>query len=176
VFASHFSLFFLLAAPLAAQVVVSEIMFNPMAKSATRNLSNLYSRADTLDLAGWPLASDGPSSPIHGFGETSLLHPGNMAIIFPSRYFENNSLYNSLILPLPPLLCRCSTLGENGLANTRGETVELRSCLLIRQQMATVSFSVPAATSVCSPPPVITNPPFCRHIGVPWYPCEWVAA
>ncbi|HNR67277.1 MAG TPA: lamin tail domain-containing protein [bacterium] len=167
-------LFFLLAAPLAAQVVVSEIMFNPDGEERDKESVEIFTLGPhTLDLAGWHLASDGPSSPIHGFGETSLLHPGQYGTIFPSRYFENNSLYNSLILPLPPLfVVDAAQLGENGLANTRGETVELRilpahpttngNCKLF---CACSNLGLQSTTR-------ITNSAVCRHIGVPWYPCD----
>ncbi|MBD3386824.1 hypothetical protein GF407_18115 [candidate division KSB1 bacterium] len=113
---------------LNAQVVLSEIMFNPTGVERYNEFVELNNSSphDSIDLNGW-LISDGEKfNTILPYEKNCLLKPLQYALLLSPNYFTNSTCYDSLI-PENTLLLTIepSTFGSYGLSNSRGEEISL---------------------------------------------------
>ncbi|MBN1541008.1 lamin tail domain-containing protein [candidate division KSB1 bacterium] len=128
---------------LMAQVVLSEIMFNPWGEERDNEFVEIVN-LDSLpvQIEGWIFSDGEQSTPIRGYDHSGFLQPKQYGLIFSPRYFANSTLYDSLISPAAALFVVESTqLGRNGLANSRAEPVSLFSAQ--GELIASYRYSVP---------------------------------
>jgi hypothetical protein len=129
-----------------SQIVLSEIMFNPIGDERLNEFIEIYNTSDSLfvDLNGWLVGDGEKLSSIVGREQGTLLKPGQFAILFVPSYYSESNAYEAII-PAAALRLTISQslLGNSGLANSRGETV-----LLCTADSVTVSswrYTVPNA-------------------------------
>jgi hypothetical protein len=123
------TLFLFGSGPAAAQVVLSEIMFNPAGNERYDEFVELYnlSPLDTIDLTGWLLSDSVGYNRITALsGGTAQLAPQHYALILVPGYFTNSTLYEGRI-PAEALLLTIdkSQFGSYGLNNSRSERISL---------------------------------------------------
>jgi len=113
-----------------SQVVLSEIMFNPIGDERLNEFIELYntSASLTVDLKGWLVGDGEKLAPIIARDQGTLLQPGQFAVLFVPDYYSESNAYQSII-PGDALRLTIgqSLFGSNGLANSRGETISLCS-------------------------------------------------
>lgn len=113
-----------------AQVVISEVMFDPAGPENTDEFVELYnvSPTDTVRLEGWSLGDGTGSDALSdaGAGSGTALGPRAYAVVLDPDYFAASTAYDSLI-PETALVLSVSgaTLGSAGLSNSKPETVTL---------------------------------------------------
>lgn len=113
-----------------AQVVISEVMFDPAGPENTDEFVELYnvSPTDTVRLEGWSLGDGTGSDALSdaGRGTGTALGPRGYAVVLDPDYFSASTAYDSLI-PETALVLSLSgaTLGSAGLSNSKPETVTL---------------------------------------------------
>ncbi|MDZ7291068.1 MAG: lamin tail domain-containing protein [candidate division KSB1 bacterium] len=112
----------------SAQVILSEVMFNPSGNENTNEFIEIYnaSTSDSLSLAGWRI---GDQTEIDLLVSPDLLYwlaPGQFAIVLDPGYFQSSTLYDSLIPPQALILTiDDNSFGSGGLSNSTAETVVL---------------------------------------------------
>jgi len=120
---------FFCAGPAVAQIVLSEIMFNPAGNERYDEFVELYnlSPSDTVDLDGWLLSDSS------GWGRIAAA-PGGGARLAPHRYglilvpgYYTTSLFYAGRIPADALLLTIdrAQFGSYGLNNTRPERVSI---------------------------------------------------
>lgn len=113
-----------------AQVVISEVMFDPAGSENADEFVELFnvSPTDTVRLEGWSLGDGTGSDALSdaGAGTGTALGPRGYALVLDPDYFESSAAYESLI-PETALVLSVSgaTLGSAGLSNSKTETVTL---------------------------------------------------
>ncbi|MBN1478999.1 hypothetical protein EH223_15000 [candidate division KSB1 bacterium] len=111
-----------------AQVILSEIMFNPAGNERTNEYVELYNagKSESVDLLGWLLSDGTKFSTILPFEESSILHPGQHAIVLVPQYFDESNAYDSVI-PEDALILTIdkSQFGAYGFKNSESECVSL---------------------------------------------------
>ena len=142
------ALFCALAATAHAQIILSEIMFNPAGSERTDEFIELYnlSAADTVDLSDWlisdstgsnrvtalsasgvPAASDsGAAAFAASWRRGARLAPQSYALLLVPGYFTSSTLYNDRI-PDSALVLTIdeAQFGSLGLNNSRPERISL---------------------------------------------------
>ncbi len=112
----------------AAQVVLSEIMFDALGSDAHDEfveIVNLSSR-ESVDLSGWQISDGSGNDFIVGYNQGLILNPGQFAVILDASYFGNSTTYDSLIPPEALILTIDNkTFGSRGFSNSSAETVFL---------------------------------------------------
>ncbi len=113
----------------SAQVVLSEIMFNPAGSERYDEFIELcnLNPADSIDLGGWLLSdSSGWNRITAGPAGVTRLAPRGYALVLVPGYFTNSNLYAERI-PATALLLTIdkSQFGSYGLNNSRSERVSL---------------------------------------------------
>ncbi|MBN2356831.1 lamin tail domain-containing protein, partial [candidate division KSB1 bacterium] len=110
------------------QIVLSEIMFNPIGNERYDEFIEIYntSETDTIDLQGWLLSDGGGYNQIRDYQQGTQLQPGTFAVIFVPNYYLHSGYYD-VNIPAEALRLTIdkSTLGSYGLNNTRSETVSI---------------------------------------------------
>jgi hypothetical protein len=113
-----------------AQVVISEVMFDPAGPESTDEFVELFnvSPTDTVRLEGWSLGDGSASDLLSDAGAGTALDPRGYALVLDPDYFGSSTAYDSLI-PEAALVLRVAgaTLGSAGLSNSKPETVTLYS-------------------------------------------------
>lgn len=117
------------AGPALAQMVLSEIMFNPAGNERYDEFVELYnfSASDTIELEGWLLSdSSGFGRILAAPGGGSRLAPRSYGLILVPGYYANSTLYAGRI-PAGALLLTIdkAQFGSYGLNNSRPERVSL---------------------------------------------------
>ncbi len=111
-----------------AQVILSEIMFDPSGSEYYDEFIEIYntSETDTVDLSGWQISDGTGSDFIIAHFEGTKLAPGQFAVILDPGYFTSSDQYDSLI-PENALILTIdnSTFGSGGLSNSTPETIIL---------------------------------------------------
>ncbi len=111
-----------------SQVVLNEIMFDPLFSEQTDEFIEIInlSPTDSCHLAGWILQDSNGASAIVSIGESTVLGPGQYGVILDPDYFDQSHTYDSLI-PFSALILTVSgtTLGSRGLSNSQDETITL---------------------------------------------------
>ncbi len=111
-----------------AQVVISEVMFDPAGPENTDEFVELFnvSPTDTVRLEGWSLGDGTGSDALSDAGSGMTLGPRGYALVLDPDYFEFSAAYESLIPETALVLSVAgATLGSAGLSNSKPETVTL---------------------------------------------------
>ena len=110
-----------------AQVVLSEIMFNPEGSEHLNEFVELVNTgSDTVSLSGWRIGDGIADDTIIDAGQGCSLGPGQYGLILDPDYFSEPEAYADRI----PKTCRIltlagSTFGSGGFSNSEAETVRL---------------------------------------------------
>jgi len=115
-------------APVQAQVVLSEIMFDALGSDSHDEFVEIINLSESvsIDLSGWQISDGEGTDTIVEFNEGTILQPGQFAIILDPSYFDNSDAYEDLI-PGGSLVLTLDniTFGSRGLSNSKAETVFL---------------------------------------------------
>lgn len=119
---------FVLCLKADAHIILSEIMFNPAGNEKHNEYVELYNSSDTdsIDLLGWLLSDGTKYNTILPYGTTSVLKPGQYALVLVPNYFDESNVYEAEI-PAQALIFTIdkSLFGAYGFNNTISECVSL---------------------------------------------------
>ncbi|NOY61023.1 MAG: lamin tail domain-containing protein, partial [Calditrichaeota bacterium] len=111
-----------------AQIVLSEIMFNPAGNERYNEFVEIYNadESDTIDLACWLLSDGTKMNEIIAHEQGTRLAPNQFALIFVPKYFTESRQYDAVI-PADVLILTIgnSQFGAYGFSNNRSETVSI---------------------------------------------------
>jgi len=111
-----------------AQVVLTEVMFDPSGSESHDEFIEIFnlSKTDSFDLAGWQVSDGFGFDTIISSGSGLVLRPGRFAVILDASYFQNSNSYD-VIIPDSVLILTVDnpTLGSTGLSNSTPETISL---------------------------------------------------
>ncbi|MDZ7391503.1 MAG: lamin tail domain-containing protein [candidate division KSB1 bacterium] len=114
--------------PGQAQVVLSEIMYDPATDENHDEFVEIFNRSttDTVSLAGWAIGDSLELDKIVDAGRGLLLAPRQYAVILDGSYFGNSTTYDAVIPP-EALIVKIddSAFGSGGWSNTKREPVIL---------------------------------------------------
>jgi len=123
-----FILIFLLPITTFSQVVLTEVMFDPLGSEDTDEFIEIFNlnQKDVVNLTGWCIGDGTGMDPIIDAGKGFFLQPNQYAVILDPDYFMYSTTYKSLI-PADALILTVggTTLGSSGLSNARSETITL---------------------------------------------------
>ncbi len=113
--------------PQTEKVTLSEIMFNPRQNENYNEFIEIYNYGDKeVKLKGWQINDGKGSDSIVDAGMGTILMPNNFALILDKDYFDNSSIYDSLISDSALILTiDNSTFGSRGLSNSSPEIISL---------------------------------------------------
>lgn len=118
----------LLAAKAEAQVVLSEVMYNPRGNENHNEFVELFnsSLTDSVSLAGWRIGDQTAADDIIAWQSGLVLRPQQFAVILDPTYFTSSTQYQTLI-PAAALVVTISdnAFGSGGFSNSTAETVVL---------------------------------------------------
>ncbi len=125
---SIFFLFALLPITVSSQVVLTEVMFDPLGPEDTDEFIEILNlqQEETVNLAGWCIGDGTGVDPLIDAGKGLFLRSNQYAVILDPDYFMHSTTYNSLI-PAEALILTVigNTLGSNGLSNSKSEMITL---------------------------------------------------
>lgn len=110
-----------------AQIVLTEVMFDPTGPEASDEFIEILNIGDSpIDLNGFAVGDGDRVESIIFPNDDTVLAPNQYAVIFDSDYFTSDRNYDELI-PAAALVLSVDdkTLGSAGLSNSRAETVIL---------------------------------------------------
>ncbi|RMF58253.1 MAG: lamin tail domain-containing protein, partial [Calditrichaeota bacterium] len=111
-----------------AQVVLSEIMYNPLGSESHDEFIEVVNLSETepVDLTGWRVTDGEGVDTLKAVAAGLVLQPGQFGLILDPSYFENSGAYDAII-PATSLVLTIdnTTFGSRGLSNSRAETVSL---------------------------------------------------
>ena len=110
------------------QVVLNEIMFDPLFSDRTDEFIEIINVSDTasFDLAGWTIQDQDGSDDIISSGHGTMLKPGQYGLILDPDYFAESRTYDNLIPEYTLIITiNGATLGSRGLSNSTPETIIL---------------------------------------------------
>lgn len=125
-----FSVGVVLWTPGHAQVVLSEIMFNPPESEYYEEFIELYnpSLLDTIDLQGYCLGDQIEQDSLIETDGDLLLSPRAYALILDPGYWDNSAVYDTVISPNALILTIAdNAFGAYGLRNNPPDTVILKN-------------------------------------------------
>ncbi|MDZ7265702.1 MAG: lamin tail domain-containing protein [candidate division KSB1 bacterium] len=118
----------LLAARAGAQVILSEVMFNPRGNENHNEFVELFNASvtDSVSLAGWRIGDQAAVDNIVAWRAGLVLRPQQFAVILDPTYFSSSTQYQTLI-PAEALVVTISdnAFGSGGFSNSTAETVIL---------------------------------------------------
>lgn len=113
---------------LSAQVVLSEVMFNPRGNENAYEFIEIYnaSASKAISLRGWKIGDQTETDLLLSPDSLYTLNPGQYAIILDPNYFQSPAAYDSLI-PAQALVFTINdnSFGSGGLSNSTAETIVL---------------------------------------------------
>jgi len=113
---------------LHAQVVLSEVMYDPAGSEFHEEFIEIFNLSSThsVDLKGWRFSDGSDSDLIVAVDRGLILQPGQFAVILDASYFDNSTAYDEII-PTDALILTIdnNTFGSAGLSNSTAETVSL---------------------------------------------------
>ena len=122
---------------LFAQVILSEVMFDPAGPEKSDEFVEIYNAGVVpVDLTGWEIGDSSAFDNLSGVGEGGMtLQPGQYGVILDRDYFSDSSSTYAGLIPPDALLLSIdgATLGNGGLSNSRAKTI-----LLVNAQQDTV--------------------------------------
>lgn len=119
---------FLLLSEARAQIILSEVMFNPRGNENSNEFVELFnaSSADSISLAGWRIGDQSASEDIISWQSGLKLGPQQFAVILDPSYFTSSTQYDALIPPEALILTISdNAFGSGGFSNSSAETVIL---------------------------------------------------
>ena len=121
-------LFFCLSRITSAQVILSEVMYNPAGNENVYEFIEIFnaSATDSVSLRGWKIGDQIETDLLVSPDLLYKLAPGQFAIILDPDYFQTTAVYDSLI-PADALILTVddNSLGGGGLSNSTAETIVL---------------------------------------------------
>ena len=121
-------LLLLLCRATSAQVVLSEVMFNPRGNENAYEFIEIYNAdpAAAVSLRGWKIGDQIETDLLISPDSLYTLAPGQFAVILDPNYFQSPAVYDSLI-PAQALILTINdnSFGSGGLSNSTAETVIL---------------------------------------------------
>ncbi len=120
----------LLSADLYAQVILTEVMFDPAGNENYDEFLEIYnsSTTDSADLDGWKIGDQNETDLLVAANSRLVLAPQQYAIILDNGYFSNSGFYDELIPPNALILTiDDAAFGSGGLSNSTVETILLIS-------------------------------------------------
>lgn len=117
----------LLTIPLSAQVILTEVMFDPDTLESHNEFVEIYNTGEqSVNLQDWKIGDGIEYDLIVDAGYGLFLHPLQFAVILDPSYFENSTTYDSL-LPEAALILTIEdgSFGSYGWSNTKSEPVTL---------------------------------------------------
>jgi len=110
-----------------AQVVLSEIMFDPAGSEQSDEFIEIVnlSETDAVDLNGWKISDGDGEDSITDTGEGMILLPRQYGLILDADYFEMSNQYDPISDGALVLTVEGTTLGSGGLSNSRSESVSI---------------------------------------------------
>jgi hypothetical protein len=131
------------AIPARAQIVLSEIMFDPAGSEYYEEYIELYNTSATvwIDLWGYMVGDQDDLDSLTDAGESLLIPPEGYGLVLDPGYWGGSAVYDTLIPPGALLLSISggNDFGLNGLSNYPGDTVILQNSL--GQIIASVAYS-----------------------------------
>jgi len=112
---------------LRSQVILTEVMYRPDTDVAYTEFVEIYNLSDTaISLDGWKIGDSLAQDNIIDAGEGLVLEPHQYGLILDAGYFENSTIYDSLI-PTEALLLTidAGSFGRRGFSNSVAEPVIL---------------------------------------------------
>ena len=132
-----------LSSNLAGQIILTEIMYDPIGSERTDEFVEIYnSDAQAVDLAGWQIGDGLSFDPLAAVENNGmLLQPGQYGIIFDANYFSDSSASYIDIIPETALLLKIDglTFGSGGWSNSTAESVFLVNAAEDTVQTYTIS-------------------------------------
>lgn len=115
------------ALPLFGQVIITEIMFNPLGDENKNEFIELYNAGITsVSMGGWVLSDSTGVCTIKDAGFGTLLNLGQYCLILDPDYFGNSAQYDSLIPPEALVVTiNHSAFCSRGLRNAQPEPIML---------------------------------------------------
>ncbi len=117
-----------LAVSAHAQIILTEVMYNPRGSENDNEFLELYnlSETDTVSLSGWRVGDQDALDEIISPQTGLKIPPLHYAVILDPSYFQSSTQYDSLI-PAEALLLTVpdNTLGSGGFSNSTAETIIL---------------------------------------------------
>ena len=109
------------------QVYLTEIMFDPLENENAEEFVEIWNFGESgIDLTGYVLGDGTGQDMIIDAGGGLYLQPGWFAVILDPDYFSGSTIYDSLFGEYCLLMTvEGAALGDRGLKNTAGESVEL---------------------------------------------------
>jgi len=112
----------------AAQVVLTEIMFNPLGNENADEFIEIYNTGSTtINLSGWKVSDGEDDDILMPLDQGMLLETGQFGLILDPGYFDYESDTYENLIPVSALVVTIdnSTFGSRGLHNSVAETVSL---------------------------------------------------
>lgn len=112
---------------LAAQVILTEVMFDPSGNERTDEFIEIFNAGtDTVDLRGYRIGDQFVQETLAFPDSLFLLSPGQFAVIFDLDYFAGERRYAEIIPDAAlQIAINDRTFGSGGLSNSRAETIVL---------------------------------------------------
>jgi len=121
-------LLLLLCRATSAQVILSEVMFNPRGNENAYEFIEIYNAnpTDAVSLRGWKIGDQIETDLLVSPDSLYTLAPGQFAVILDPNYFQSPAVYDSLI-PAQALILTINdnSFGSGGLSNSTAETIVL---------------------------------------------------
>jgi len=112
----------------SAQVILSEIMFNPRGNENSYEFIEIFnaSATDSVSLVNWKIGDQVETDVLVSPDSLYKLAPGQFAVVLDPGYFQSPAVYDSLI-PAQALILTINdnTFGSGGLSNSTAETIVL---------------------------------------------------
>lgn len=111
-----------------AQIILSEVMFNPRGSENSNEFVELFnaSLVDSISLAGWRIGDQSASEDIIAWQSGVKLGPQQFAVILDPSYFTSSTQYDALLPPEALILTISdNAFGSGGFSNSSAETVIL---------------------------------------------------
>ncbi len=123
-----FALLFIQANSSSAQVVLTEIMFDPVGNENADEFIEIYNAGTaTVNLSGWKVADNEAEDYLMPLAQGLFLEAGQFGLILDPGYFDYESDTYDGMVPTSALVLTIdnSTFGSRGLSNSTAETVSL---------------------------------------------------
>lgn len=112
----------------SAQIVLSEVMFNPRGNENTDEFIEIFNAnaTEAVSLRGWKIGDQTETDLLVAPDSLYQLAPGQFAVVLDPGYFQSPAVYDSLI-PADALILTIddNSFGSGGLSNSTAETVVL---------------------------------------------------
>ena len=116
------------SAPAPAQVILSEIMFDPSGSEFYDEFIEIQNTSDSaVDLFGWRIGDADETDELTPMGDSAVLEAGDFALVLDSGYPSHSNRYDPLPEGLLLLTVDDAAFGSGGLSNSSPEPVILIS-------------------------------------------------